>query len=274
MSPAVAAAGCTASAFQPVVAAWPGSVMTAPCAWLMPTRRWREYRSPEQVGRQPRCWTRGAGGTHISLSLSVATLASETLPLLALTFITENSLVAAVRGDGAVTGDRRSPREPGDAQAALCLSPLLLSVLLVSLPSIHPSIFIGQNRLKKSPVAVAPHGKCVFLAQFECPAWVLGGASAHRRWRLCLRGEAGEVETWALGPNLSVYILLAHASDKATPHSGMGTCSGRTVLLDILLGPPSSKPLFRPQQTYPPRGRSGLLCLETRPAVGSLPEQM
>uniref|UniRef100_A0A8D0U2F7 Actin related protein 2/3 complex subunit 1B n=1 Tax=Sus scrofa TaxID=9823 RepID=A0A8D0U2F7_PIG len=206
--------------------------------------------------------------------MAVATLASETLPLLALTFITENSLVAAVRGDGAVTGDRRSPREPGDAQAALCLSPLLLSVLLVSLPSIHPSIFIGQNRLRKSPVAVAPHGKCVFLAQFECPAWVLGGASAHRRWRLCLRGEEGEVETWALGPNLSVYILLAHASDKATPHSGMGTCSGRTVLLDILLGPPSSKPLFRPQQTYPPRGRSVLLCLETRPAVESLPEQM
>lgn len=36
----------------------------------------------------------------ISLSLRVATLASETLPLLALTFITENSLVAAVRKEG------------------------------------------------------------------------------------------------------------------------------------------------------------------------------
>lgn len=36
----------------------------------------------------------------ISFSLSVATLASETLPLLALTFITENSLVAAVRMEG------------------------------------------------------------------------------------------------------------------------------------------------------------------------------
>lgn len=36
----------------------------------------------------------------LSLSLSVATLASETLPLLALTFITENSLVAAVRQGG------------------------------------------------------------------------------------------------------------------------------------------------------------------------------
>ena len=38
--------------------------------------------------------------TSLSLSLSVATLASETLPLLALTFITENSLVAAVRRGG------------------------------------------------------------------------------------------------------------------------------------------------------------------------------
>lgn len=34
--------------------------------------------------------------THFSFS--VATLASETLPLLAITFITENSLVAAVSG--------------------------------------------------------------------------------------------------------------------------------------------------------------------------------
>lgn len=74
----------------------------------------------------------------VSLSLSVATLASETLPLLALTFITENSLVAAVRGrggGGAGAGDSRSPSEPRDAQAALYLSPLP-----PFLPPIHPPI--------------------------------------------------------------------------------------------------------------------------------------
>lgn len=74
----------------------------------------------------------------VSLSLSVATLASETLPLLALTFITENSLVAAVRGRGggeAGAGDSRSPSEPRDAQAALYLSPLP-----PFLPPIHPPI--------------------------------------------------------------------------------------------------------------------------------------
>lgn len=42
---------------------------------------------------QPGC----RAGHRISLPLSVATLASETLPLLAVTFITDNSLVAAVR---------------------------------------------------------------------------------------------------------------------------------------------------------------------------------
>lgn len=101
----------------------------------------------------------------LSPSLSVATLASETLPLLALTFITENSLVAAVRGrggGGAGAGDSRSPSEPQEMprQPSTC-PPSLVSFL----PSTHPSIHIsvGQNRLgyavvtttKKSPTAVA-----------------------------------------------------------------------------------------------------------------------
>lgn len=75
----------------------------------MPTRKWREYR-PQGWRRgfgQPR-HRRGAAGAADSpppaVSLSVATLASETLPLLALTFITDNSLVAAVRQGGAGRG--------------------------------------------------------------------------------------------------------------------------------------------------------------------------
>lgn len=105
----------------------------------------------------------------VSLSLSVATLASETLPLLALTFITENSLVAAVRGrggGGAGAGGSRSPGEPRDAQAALYLSPFLRSFLPPAHPSIHVSV--GQNRLgyavaTEPPAAVPSAVKVRFL---------------------------------------------------------------------------------------------------------------
>lgn len=38
-----AGGGCTASASPPAATAWPGSVMTAPCQWLMPPKTWCEY---------------------------------------------------------------------------------------------------------------------------------------------------------------------------------------------------------------------------------------
>lgn len=85
----------------------------------------------------------GAGVADVSLSLSVATLASETLPLLALTFITDNSLVAAVRRE---RGGEQWPvstglPEPRGAQAAPHLSPSLPSFL----PSIHVSVSVGTG---------------------------------------------------------------------------------------------------------------------------------
>lgn len=76
------------------------------------------------------------GGDDIAdpvLSFSVATLASETLPLLAVTFITENSLVAAV--SGIWVGQRQGPVSSLFTHPSL---PLLLSFL-------HP--YIMRNSL-------------------------------------------------------------------------------------------------------------------------------
>lgn len=65
----------------------------------MSTGHWGGKGGNQGAEREGPAWL-----TSLSLSLSVATLASETLPLLALTFITDNSLVAAVRQGGGGRG--------------------------------------------------------------------------------------------------------------------------------------------------------------------------
>lgn len=85
---------------------------------------------------------------NISLSLRVTTLASETLPLLAVTFITENSLVAAVRKEGGSSQLKqvspRAQRCPGSYIHLFptSLPPTFLPCFLPSfLSSMHPFIY-------------------------------------------------------------------------------------------------------------------------------------
>lgn len=89
------AAGCTVYAFHILATVWPGRPMTPQCRWLKEGRPARKRTKQHTLGVS----TYSSVELFLTFSYdfySVTSLSSETLPLLCVTFITENSLIAAV----------------------------------------------------------------------------------------------------------------------------------------------------------------------------------
>lgn len=201
-------------------------------------------------GNQGTKWEGPAWLTSLSLSLSVATLASETLPLLALTFITDNSLVAAVRQGGGGRGVVL-------VRAALHWSPPTFSSSLVR----SGGLCCGN----KARVAAF-----IVLQVLGGPCSVQGGLRLQPAPQLPWR-QKGEAENRPLDPEVSAYILWARGKARATPNSvGVG---GSTVLpctqkdAALLLPPTHLLPFHPLANTLGSQRGSGLLCLQKRPTV-------